>query len=416
MLMILRAIHHYMRIIICTGLLISANAAVTQHDVLITLNYAHELAQKFIIVDGHVDLPYRLKVKNFRLEREFSGIPVQSDEGDFDYVRAKKGGLDAPVMSIYIPASYQQTGGARSLADSLIAMVKFIAAENQDYFEIAATPAEVRAIKQKGKIALPMGMENGAPVEDDPALVEYFRKQGISYITLTHSKDNKICDSSYDTTRTWKGLSPYGYKIIREMQRVGMMIDISHVSDSTFYQVMRSVEVPVIASHSSCRKFTPGFERNMDDDMILKMKENGGVIMVNFGSDFLDGNISKHNRERRSELRNLLTDKGIEVTSDEGRKMIEAFQNQHPALFSDIKMVADHIDHIVRIAGVDHVGFGSDYDGVGDSLPTGLKDVSDYPNLLHELLIRGYSEMDIEKMCSGNIFRVWDAVLHYSMQ
>ena len=414
--MIFSPTHRCKKVFLFIGLLMSVNAAKAQNDILITPGFAHSLAQKYIIVDGHVDLPYRLKVKNFRLEKEFSGIPIQSDEGDFDYVRAKKGGLDAPIMSIYIPASYQQTGGARELADSLIAMVKFIADENQDYFEIATTPAEIRAIKQKGKIALPMGMENGAPVEDDPSLVGYFRKQGISYITLTHSKDNKICDSSYDTTRTWKGHSPYGYEIIREMQKVGMMIDISHVSDSTFYQVIRSVEVPVIASHSSCRKFTPGFERNMDDDMILKMKENGGVIMVNFGSDFLDGNISKHNRERRSELRNLLSDNGIEATSEEGRKMIEEFQNQHPALFSDIKMVADHIDHIVRIAGVEHVGFGSDYDGVGDSLPTGLKDVSDYPNLLHELLIRGYSEMDIEKMCSGNIFRVWDAVLNYSTQ
>lgn len=375
---------------------------------------AIQLAQQFIIVDGHVDLPYRLNVKNFKLEKEFTGIPVQSNEGDFDYVRAKKGGLDAPIMSIYIPSSYQTEGGAKELADSLIEMVRYIALENKDYFEIATTPSEIMRIKQLGKIALPMGMENGAPVENDPALIAYFREKGISYITLTHSKDNKICDSSYDTTRTWNGLSPYGHVVVREMQRVGMMIDISHVSDSTFYQVVRSLSVPVIASHSSCRKFTPGFERNMDDEMIRMMQSNGGVIMVNFGSDFLDGSVSKYNREKRTELRNLLLEKGIDEKTEEGKIFVETFRKENPALFSDVKMVADHIDHIVNLAGIDHVGLGSDYDGVGDSLPTGLKDVSDYPNLIYELLSRGYTDENIEKICSGNIFRVWNKVLEYS--
>ncbi|MBK9152361.1 MAG: dipeptidase [Saprospiraceae bacterium] len=377
-------------------------------------NKASTLAQKFIIVDGHVDLPYRLKVHNFRLEKEYIGIPVQTDQGDFDFVRARKGGLDAPFMSIYIPASYQQSGGARELADSLIRMVKFIAEEQKQYFEVAYTPQDVIRIKNSGRIALPMGMENGAPVEDDPDLIPYFRRQGISYITLTHSKDNKICDSSYDTTRTWNGLSPYGYQVIESMQRAGIMIDISHVSDSTFYQVLRSVHVPVIASHSSCRKFTPGFERNMDDDMILAMKGNGGVIMVNFGSDFLDGNVSRINREKRRQLNHLLDSLGLNADSEAGKTVIEKFRQDNPVLFSDVAMVADHIEHIVRIAGIDHVGLGSDYDGVGDSLPTGLKDVSDYPNLLEELLKRGYTEEDLEKICSGNIFRVWNQVLDYS--
>ncbi|MBK8349891.1 MAG: dipeptidase [Saprospiraceae bacterium] len=370
-----------------------------------------KLAQKFVIVDGHVDLPYRLKVSNFRLEKEYVGIPYKSAEGDFDYLRAKEGGLDAPFMSIYIPSKLQIEGGARELADSLINMVEFIAKSQPSYFQMAYSPSDVIKAKKKSKVALPMGMENGAPIENDLKSIQYFKKRGISYITLTHAKDNKICDSSYDTTHTWHGLSPFGFKVLDEMKKTGIMIDISHVSDSTFYQTLRYVDIPVIASHSSCRKFTPGFERNMSDDMISKMKTNGGVIMVNFGSSFLDSKIDPYNDSLRVVLHKRMTEKGIVENTDEGSAFKKIFQEQNPKLYADVEKVADHVDHIVSIAGVDHVGFGSDYDGVGDSLPTGLKDVSDYPNLLYVLLQRGYTEDEIEKFCSGNLFRVWNEVL-----
>jgi membrane dipeptidase len=373
--------------------------------------HAMDLAQKYIIVDGHVDLPYRLKVNNFRLEKEYLGIPYETNTGDFDYIRAKKGGLNAPFMSIYIPSKLQIDGGAKELADSLINMVEYITNNQTQYFAMATSPKDVKRAKKNGKIALPMGMENGAPVENDLSLISYFKNRGISYITLTHAKDNKICDSSYDTTRTWRGLSPYGYKVLDEMQKNGIMVDISHVSDSTFYQTLRYVKVPVIASHSSCRKFTPGFERNMSDDMIRMMKTNGGVVMVNFGSSFLDGSIDFYNDSLRTVYQNLLVEKGIKEDSEEGKLFKENFQKQYPKLYSDVEKVADHIDHIVALAGVNQVGFGSDYDGVGDSLPKGLKDVSDYPNLIYVLLKRGYSDSDIEKMCSGNLFRVWKKVI-----
>jgi membrane dipeptidase len=335
------------------------------------------------------------------------GIPYQTDSGDFDYVRSKKGGLDAPFMSIYIPSSLQETGGAKELADSLINMVEFIAKEQNKFFQIAYSAKDVRKIKKAGKIALPMGMENGAPVENDLNLIPYFKNRGISYITLTHAKDNKICDSSYDTTRTWNGLSPYGYKVLDKMIENGIMVDISHVSDSTFYQTLRHVKVPVIASHSSCRKFTPGFERNMSDEMIRMMKTNGGVIMVNFGSSFLDSKVVRYNDSMRTELRELIANSGHDEKSQEVEAIKKAFAKQHPKLYSDVEMVANHIDHIVQLAGVDHVGFGSDYDGVGDSLPTGLKDVSDFPNLIYVLLKRGYSSKDIKKICGENLLRVW---------
>ena len=373
--------------------------------------YADTLAHQYIITDGHVDLPYRLKVKNFRLEREYMGIPVSTTDGDFDYERAKKGGLDAPFMSIYIPSTYQQQPDkGKALADSLINMINTIAEQIPDKFVRANSPAEVEAAFKAGKIALPLGMENGAPVGDDLANVKYFYDRGIRYITLTHGKDNQICDSSYDTTRTWNGLSPFGRTVVQEMNQVGIMVDISHVSDSTFYQVMKLSKVPCIASHSSCRAFTPGFIRNMSDDMIKLLGKNNGVIQINFGSTFLDSTVRAAYEANRKKLQVLLGEKKLKVSDSLAQPIIEEYQKLNPSLFADVETVANHIDHVVKLAGINHVGIGSDFDGVGDSLPTGLKDVSQYPNLIYVLLKRGYTEEDIEKICYKNVWRVWNAV------
>lgn len=378
---------------------------------------ADSLAHAYIITDGHVDLPYRLKVRNFRLEKEYLGIPIQTDDGDFDYERAKKGGLDAPFMSIYIPSSYQlQPDMGKVLADSLIDMIRGIADAHPDKFGLAGTPAEVDAHFKAGRIALPMGMENGAPIGNDMANVKYFYDRGIRYVTLTHGKDNQICDSSYDTLNTWKGLSPFGEDVVREMNRVGIMVDISHVSDSTFYDVLKITKAPVIASHSSLRYFTPGWQRNMADDMVKALKGNGGVIQINFGSTFLDSAVSKANDENRKKLQAILKDKGLGMRDSLAKPIIDEFRKENPSLYADVKTVADHIDRVVELAGIDHVGIGSDYDGVGDSLPTGLKDVSQYPNLIYELLRRGYSPEDIEKICYKNVWRVWNKVIEVSGQ
>ncbi len=371
---------------------------------------AEELAHKFIIVDGHVDLPYRLQVRNFRLTKEFIGIPVETDDGDFDYVRAKKGGLSSPFMSIYIPSRYQEEGGAKAVADSLIDMVNGIIEAHPGKFGAGLSPDQVAQNFKAGKISLPMGMENGAPVLE-LSDVAYFHQRGIRYITLTHAKDNQICDSSYDTTRTWNGLSPFGREVVLEMNKQGIMVDISHVSDAAFYQAIGLAKAPVIASHSSCRKFTPGFQRNMNDYMIQALGKNGGVIMVNFGSTFLDGTVAKNREELRGKMRLMLEEKGLDEKDDAAEPYIEAFKALYEKpLFSDVEMVANHIGHIVELAGIDHVGLGSDFDGVGDSLPVGLKDVSAYPNLIFELLKRGYSDEDIEKICYKNLFRVWREV------
>ncbi len=370
---------------------------------------ADQIAHKYVLADTHVDLPYRLKIKNFKLDREYLGIPVETKEGDFDYVRAKKGGLSAPFMSIYIPSNYQKTGKEKVLADSLIDMVQGIIKAHPDKFAEGRTPQQIDENFKKGLVSLPMGMENGAPILE-LSDVKYYYDKGIRYITLTHGKDNHICDSSYDSTYTWKGLSPYGRDVVKEMNRVGVMVDISHVSDDSFYQAIELSKVPCIASHSSCRYYTPGFQRNMSDDMIKALAKKGGVIQINFGTSFLDEKARNDMAEKREKLQAMLKEKSLKMTDDAAKPIVEQFQKDNPILFADVEKVADHIEHVIKLAGVEYVGIGSDYDGVGDTLPTGLKDVSQYPNLIFVLLKRGYTEKDIAKIMSQNMWRVWKKV------
>jgi len=360
---------------------------------------ANQLAQKFIIVDTHVDVPFRLREK-------MEDISMRTESGDFDYVRAKAGGLNAPFMSIYVPADHEPKGTAKALADSLIDMVEKFQKDWPDKFAVAKTVADVRVQFKKGLISLPMGMENGAPVEGKLENLRHFYERGIRYITLTHGKSNHISDSSYDPNRQWHGLSPFGKEVVAEMNRLGIMIDISHVTDETFYQVMQLSKAPVIASHSSCRFFTPGWERNMDDEMIKALAKNGGVIMIAFGSSFLNDAY----RKTEEKMWKYFEEHKLTPNSEEGKAYVKKFREENDLKYADVSEVAAHIDHVVKLAGVDHVGFGSDFDGVGDSLPSGLKSVADYPNIIYELLKMGYSERNIEKICSSNILRVWSEV------
>ena len=386
-------------------LMISCTISQSEDQAATSVDYqqqAQELAHRYIITDGHVDLPYRLNEK-------MEDVSVRTAAGNFDYIRAKEGGLDAPFMSIYVPSSYQETGGAKEFADSMISIVETLTRSHPDKFGLATNPEEVMTLVEKGLIAFPMGMENGAPIENDISNVQYFYDRGIRYITLTHAKDNQICDSSYDTTRTWNGLSPFGREVVQAMNRTGIMVDISHVSDSAFYQVMQLTQAPAIASHSSCRYFTPGFERNMSDDMIKELAKNGGVIQINFGSTFLDSISAKSDEAINAHLEEWMDEHHL----GEDDSLTQAYDTQYTSdnfTFSSVKKVADHIDHVVALTSVDHVAFGSDFDGVGDSLPEGLKDVSQFPNVIEELLVRGYSEEDIAKICYKNVFRVWRQV------
>ncbi|MDO6692871.1 dipeptidase [Aliiglaciecola sp. 3_MG-2023] len=389
---------------ICTALALSGCVTASDGEFHAS-EKATELTQKYILVDGHIDVPYRLQQK-------WEDVTLATDSGDFDYPRAKAGGLNAPFMSIYIPASLDDSPKSTALAHKLIDYVEAIVGRAPDKFAIAKSPDDVKKQFAEGLISLPMGMENGSPLQGNMANLKTFYDRGIRYITLAHSLANHISDSSYDLRKKWKGLSPFGKELVGEMNNIGIMIDISHVSDDAFYQVIELSKAPVIASHSSLRRFTPGFERNMTDEMLVALAENGGVVMINFGSTFVD-QVSRGWRITLSEKRKAI-EQEFGADSEQLANFDEEYIKNNPFPFANVDTVVDHVDHVVKLVGIDHVGIGSDYDGVGDSLPIGLKDVSAYPNLVQGLLDKGYNEEDIAKILGTNLLRVWSEVEDYA--
>ncbi|ODS15738.1 dipeptidase [Pseudoalteromonas tetraodonis] len=365
---------------------------------------AIKLAHDTILIDTHIDVPYRIHDK-------WADVTKATEGGDFDYPRAVKGGLNAPFMSIYIPAHLEFEGKGKSfqLANQLIDGMEAIAQRAPDKFAIASSTSDIEAQFKQGKMSIAMGMENGSPIEGDLNNLQHFFDRGVRYITLAHSQSNHISDSSYDIRRKWKGLSPFGKELVKEMNNIGMLIDVSHISDDAFYQVMELSNTPVIASHSSLRKYTPGFERNMNDDMLLSLKKNGGVIQINFGSSFVTSKAGSWYDQLKSK-KQTITEEGKKVAKD----FDAMYRAKNPFPFASLEQVLDHIDHVVKLIGIEHVGIGSDYDGVGDSLPIGLKDVSSYPNLVQGLMDRGYSDSDIKKILSGNTLRVWKQAEQYA--
>ena len=364
------------------------------------MEHARALTQEYIIVDGHIDVPYRLSF----LTEDVSGPTIG---GDFDYPRAVEGGLNAPFMSIYIPSDRQQTPGAPfALADSLIDLVESIVDHAPEKFAIATSVSDVRAHKDLGIVSLPLGMENGAPI-DSLSDLAYFHGRGIRYITLAHAQDNHISDSSYDSTGTWGGLSPFGLEVVDEMNRLGIMVDISHLTDSSAAQVLRRSQAPVVASHSSVRSFTPGWKRNMGDALIEQLAAGHGVIMISFGSSFLRNEYRQESVAMSQRVEAHLSESNIDPGSREGRLYREEARKSQP--IGSVSDLVDHIDHIVELVGIDHVGLGSDYDGVM-ALPEGAQDVTSYPRIVAELIVRGYSDEDIRKILGENALRVWEDV------
>jgi membrane dipeptidase len=313
-------------------------------------------------------------------------------------------------MSIYTPSELEATGGSFALANILIDSSEALAGRAPDKFMMVHNTADAEKARQKGLIGLALGMENGSPIEDKLENVQFFYNRGIRYITLAHALSNHISDSSYDTNRPWHGLSPFGREVVAEMNRVGIMVDISHVSDEAFYQVLEITKAPVIASHSSARYFTPGFERNMSDDMIKALAANGGVIQINFASSFLTKTARDWSDTMDKAQKAWLAETGNAADSEAAREWEKTYRAAQPFPYATISDLADHFDHVVELVGADHVGIGSDFEGVGDSLPVGIKDVSFYPALIEELLRREYSPQQIEAILGGNLMRVWRAV------
>jgi membrane dipeptidase len=361
---------------------------------------ANQLAQKLLLIDTHLDTPYEVFRKKY-------DISVRAEKGHFDYVRARQGGLDALFMAIYIPPEYEEKGGAKAYGDETIDLVEGFARKWPDKFTVADSIEQIRQQFGSGRISILLGLENGSALEGEPANLKHFYDRGVRYVTLTHSKNNHICDSSFDDGPKWHGLSPLGRELIPAMNRLGMMIDVSHVSDEAFYQVLELSEAPVVATHSACRYFTPGWQRNMSDEMIRLLARKGGVIQVNFGSMFVNPKVNVEGERLRQEVRQYI--KANNLQGEDKDRYVE--QQWQKAQFSTahVSDVAANIDHIAKLVGVEHVGLGSDFDGVSQ-VPEGLEDVSCYPNLLCELLKKGYSEPDIRKICGENFLRVWAEV------
>jgi membrane dipeptidase len=361
------------------------------------------IAHNYMIVDTHIDVPYRI-------EEEWVDVTVGVEGGEFDYERARSGGLDVPFMSIYTPAKLEQEGGSYALANKLIDSVEALVGRAPGKFAIVTSTRQAERAKEKGLIGLALGMENGSPIEGNLEKLQFFHDRGIRYITLTHSLANHISDSSFDEKRPWEGLSPFGKEVVAEMNRLGIMVDISHVSDEAFYQVLAISSAPVIASHSSARHFTPGWERNMSDEMIKALAENGGVIQLNFGSSFLTQEARLWYEAMKKVREAWLEETGFDENGDEVKRFEKNYRHVHPYPYANLSNLADHFDHVISLVGVDHVGIGSDFDGVGDSLPEGIKDVSFYPALVAELLKREYTDENIQAILSGNLMRVWGEV------
>lgn len=366
---------------------------------------AKQIAQKYLIADTHIDVPYRI-------HNRWEDVSVATANGDFDYPRAVQGGLNVPFMAIYIPAEYEQTGGSIELAHELIDSMEALVGRAPDKFALAYSPAEARENMNNGLMSIAMGMENGTPMEGDLDNLEMFYERGVRYVSFAHSQTNHISDSSYDIRKQWGGLSEFGFELVKACNDIGMMIDVSHISDEAFYDVIETTEAPVIASHSSLRSFTPGFERNMSDDMLKKLAENGGVVQINFGSSFVAQQANRYRDMMKKRIQAVYEQFGED--SDEAKRRVAEIEANNPYPYATLEQVLDHIDHVKELIGVEHIGIGSDYDGVGDSLPVGLKDVSTYPNLVQGLLDRDYSEKEIEMILGGNFTRVWQQVLDHA--
>lgn len=372
-----------------------------------TKEQAQQIAKQYLITDTHIDVPYRV-------HNGWVDVAEATEGGDFDYPRAVKGGLNLPFMSIFTPASLEEADGTADasyeLANQLIDSVEALVARAPNKYMMVSSVADVEKAMQSGRVGLAMGMENGSPVNHELKNIQFFADRGIRYITLAHGLSNHISDSSYDDNHQWNGLSPFGKEVVSEMNRVGLMIDISHVSDEAFYQVVKLSKVPVIASHSSPRHFTPGWERNMSDEMIIALAKNGGVIQINFGSGFLRQEAREWYDTMAESRSNYLDSQGLDGHDDESSKFEENYRREHPYPYATMDDLLANFEHVIKLVGTEHVGIGSDFDGVGDSLPEGMKDVSYYPALIEELLKREYSVDVIRGIMGGNLMRVWREV------
>ena len=364
---------------------------------------AVKVHQEAIVVDTHCDTPMVMLGRGLDIGRK-------SDKNDVDLIRMKEGGLDASFFAVFISNKMDKEHPAKNALE-MIDEIHQQVERHPDLAEMAYSPADIRNIHQTGKRAILIGMENGGPIEGSLRILRNFYRLGVRYITLTHNSNNDICDSSNAETAKWNGVSPFGKEVIKEMNRLGMLIDVSHISDKAFWDVLEVSQAPVFASHSCVRSICSA-PRNMSDDMIKALAKKRGVIQITFYSGFLDEGIKQKSEEIRKKvapetkkLREKYKDNQKEFW-DEVIKLWKKYAPPPPP----IEKLIDHIDHVVKLVGVDYVGLGSDFDGAG-SFPRGLEDVSGFPLITYHLLKRGYSETDIKKILGGNFLRVFEKAI-----
>lgn len=347
-----------------------------------------------LLFDGHNDLPWRL-----REERDFTfqknDLSTRLNAGQTDIPRLRSGGVKAQFWSVYIPSEHPNP--ARTVTEQIDLVHRMVERYPND-LEMAYSADDVERIVRSGKIASLIGIEGGVAIEDDLAQLRAFHRLGARYMTLTHNTTLAWADAATDTHKHG-GLTEFGERVVREMNRLGMLVDISHVSPETMADALRVSQAPVIASHSSAFAIAP-HPRNVPDDILRQITTNGGVVMVNFYSGFIVPQYAAKMNAARKELREKHPDPA------DYRRAYEEWLKSTKLPHGTISDVADHIDHLVKVAGVDHVGIGSDFDGI-TAWPAGLDDVSCFPRITEELLKRGYSETDVHKILGANVLRAF---------
>ena len=368
---------------------------------------ARQLHARAIVVDSHDDTTQRL------LSDKTFDIGVRQKNGNIDIPRMREGGLDALFFSIWVPADVTGLPAVKK-ADALIDSVHKAVKAHPNDLMLATTAADVRRAASEHKIAALMGMEGGHMINDDLGQLRKYAAAGVRYLTLTHFKNNNWADSSTDKPKH-NGLTPFGKDVVRELNTLGMMVDISHVADKTFYDVLAITKAPVIASHSSCRAIA-NHPRNMTDDMLRALAKNGGVVMINYEVSFLSEEYRVASDKASGGVVAQLAALSKKCGGNEACSTLESARINTEAMKSGAlpkvtwEKIIEHIDHAVKVAGADHVGLGSDFDGA--TMPFGMEDASKLPKITDALLERGYSEQDIEKILGGNILRVMEQVEH----
>jgi membrane dipeptidase len=366
---------------------------------------AQQFARTHLIVDTHIDAPGEL-LDTWR------DLGVSQPDVEFDYPRAREGGLDVAFMSIYTSADDDAAGTARQKAHLQIDTIEALAARHPDRFAIVRSPSDVDRLTPGPRVLLAFGMENAAPISDDLAQIKAFHDRGVRYITLAHSHSNRLADGSYSLKRPHGGLSSLGEQAVAEMNRLGIMVDVSHLSDEAVRDVLRVSKAPVIASHSGLRRFTPGFERNLDDELAKAIAKSGGVVQLVFGSGFIDAGAAAQTTAYFKALDAFEREaEAMRARGETPSKTLEQFKaewdEKRKPVATTIDQVLDQVDHAVKLLGADHVGIGSDFDGVGGKLPKELRTVADYPNLVAGMRARGHNDEVIAKVLGENLMRVW---------